>query len=252
MRYPPRVRFALVLGLLLVPVTATFAQDDAESPQALFRQSADAYRAGDFAEAAALLKRAYAIEPIPILQYNLARALEGLGDDEGAIAAYRLYLEEAEAIEDRGSIEARIETLERQVGEREELAAAAAASEAREREARAAAEERTPPPPPPEVREPSVVPWIVAGAGVLVVGGGVVFGVLASGAHDDALAEPVHQERVDLRDRSENYALGANVMFGVGGAIVLAGAIWGLIDLLRSGEVDEDRAVGPGGLRLRF
>ena len=74
----------VVLGLLL-----WVAPLGAQEPEAaeLFRESAEAYRAGEFARAVELLEQAYAIEPAPVLQYNLARALEGMGDLDGAIRA---------------------------------------------------------------------------------------------------------------------------------------------------------------------
>jgi len=70
---------------------------------------------------AELLRKAHDVYPEPILRYNLARALEGLGDGQGASEAYEQYLREAENVPDRGAIQSRIATLRRQIAEREAL-----------------------------------------------------------------------------------------------------------------------------------
>ncbi len=104
-------------------------------------------------------------------------------------------------------------------------------------------------PPPPSV---SPAPWVIAGVGVLLVGSAIITGVLANGRHDDALATEVHQERVRLADEADNLALITNVNLGLGAAFLLAGGIWGVVDLM---QVQSERAltvrIGPGQLALR-
>ncbi|MAQ15131.1 MAG: hypothetical protein CMN30_10115 [Sandaracinus sp.] len=234
----------VVLGLLFWAMPL-----GAQEPEAaeLFRESAEAYRAGEFARAVELLEQAYAIEPAPVLQYNLARALEGMGDLDGAIAAYERYLEAEPDTRDRGAIEARLVTLRQQRADRDAL----------EEERRRATEpvvvaEPEPVAPPPPERSPSVVPWVLVGVGVATAGAGVVTGVLSASAHDDAVGAPNHAEAVDAVDREERLALITNVLFATGGAIALAGLVWGLIDLLGSGdEGSVALRVGPGGFTLR-
>ena len=109
----------LIAAALLVSVVPAGAQErearTAQHAQAvdLFQQSRAAYRDGHFKEAADLLQRAYAVEPAPILLYNLARAYEGLGDLPHAIDAYQRYLKESPDAKDRGATEERIRTLTR-------------------------------------------------------------------------------------------------------------------------------------------
>ncbi|MCB9648131.1 MAG: tetratricopeptide repeat protein [Deltaproteobacteria bacterium] len=97
----------------------------AESPRAqaiqLFQESRAAYRQGRFRAAAALLEKAYALDPAPTLLYNLARALESDGDFEGAVKAYQDYLAADPKADDRAAIAQRIENLQTQIAEREEL-----------------------------------------------------------------------------------------------------------------------------------
>ena len=59
----------------------------------LFQESDRHYKRGEFERAVELLRQAHALYPEPILVYNLARALEGLGDLPGAIEQYERCLE---------------------------------------------------------------------------------------------------------------------------------------------------------------
>src|SRR5687767_9910106 len=84
----------------------------------LFKKSVDAYRRGAFKEAIDLLNEAYALDPQPVLLYNLARAHEGLGDLDLAISTYEKYLQQEPNAPDKGAIEQRLVTLRRQRDER--------------------------------------------------------------------------------------------------------------------------------------
>lgn len=193
----------------------------------LFKDSVVEYRAGRFAAAAGLLRRAYALVPRPVLLYNLARADEGMGELEPAIAAYRAYLEGDPTAPDRMSIEARIITLEQTLAERrrleEERRAAVARAEAEAARRRAA----------DRVRKISPAPWILAGAGVLGLGIGVGLAAAAQRAVDGAPAASSQADAAAEVDRARRFALGANVALGLGAALAIAGAAWGLVDVVR-------------------
>jgi tetratricopeptide (TPR) repeat protein len=213
------------------------AQAESSNPEAfaLFEESRELYREGRFAEAADRLERAYAIDPAPVLLYNLARARESNGDVDQAIDAYRRYLEEEPSTRDRGAIERRLETLERQRAER-----------------LAAENPREPPPPVVVVAPesgPSAWPWITLGVGGASLIAATLMGVFASASHDDAVAEPSFSQAVSLQDRAETFALTANVLFAAGGAIAIAGLVWGILDLASSGD-DSERAENT--LVIRF
>jgi tetratricopeptide (TPR) repeat protein len=193
----------------------------------LFAQSDKAYKAGEFERAAQLLRDAYTLFPEPILLYNLARALEGVGDFQGAIDQYQQYLASATDVGDRGAIERRIDTLRTQLADKAKREAAAQQADKDRQAALAAAEkaERD-----RRRSKRSILPWVTLGVGVVVVAGGAGMGVLANQKHDDAIGEPIQAEAAHLQDTAESYALGANIMFVAGGAIALGGVIWAIVD----------------------
>lgn len=257
---PTLLLLSVSLGLVIAGPSAAQAQPakqeaapaDRKAAIELFGRSRAAYQAGRFAEAAELLRQAYALDPAPTLLYNLARALESDGDLDGAADAYRRYIEADPDAKDRPAIEKRVSNLEAQIAEREELR--------RKLEAQASA----PPAPAPEVvtapppaEGPSVVPWVVAGAGAASLIAGATLGGLAQSKHADAddPATPM-ADAVRLDDEARGLARGANIAFGVGGALAAGGLIWGLVDVLSGGEDDaaSDFALGPalapGGVAL--
>jgi tetratricopeptide (TPR) repeat protein len=231
---------------VVAPTPEAFAQTAAvKRARELFKKSDESYRAGRFQEAIDLLAEAYALDPKPVLLYNQARAYEGLGDTRRAIDAYRRYLDADPSANDRGALEQRIATLERQVQEREVL------ERQRDAAARSKKEEPPPSPAPQAERPPSAVPWIVAGVGLASVGGGVVLGVLASGKHDDAVEEPRAEPALELQGQAEDFALVANVMLIAGGVVAAGGTIWGIVDAAGSSSSGDVRVgVAPHGIAI--
>src|SRR5262245_15595756 len=95
------------------PVPSIAAQSPAEpDAHVLFARSREAYRAGRFADAAALHREAYRLKPDPVLLYNLGRACEKLEDSRCAVDAYTKYLESATDVPDRESIKVRLSELQ--------------------------------------------------------------------------------------------------------------------------------------------
>src|SRR5690606_35346285 len=117
------VRATAVLAFALTLVTRAGATEDADRKRALelFKESKQLYQEGRFRDAIERLEQAYALAPEPVLLYNLGRAFESSGELERAIDAYRRYLDEEPNAPDRGAISARIDTLERQLKERQAL-----------------------------------------------------------------------------------------------------------------------------------
>lgn len=239
--------FALVLVVVgLAPVLPVHAQSSGtprERAVALFAESVTAYREGRFDDAATLLDEAYALQPEPVLLYNLARAREGAGDDDAAAEAYRRYLAtEGTDDADASAARARLAVLDRRIEERRALEARAA-----EREARAVPAPASPPPP----REVAIAPWIVAGGGALVIlVGGVLGGLMLerSGAAQNA---PIQTDAVAAQSQAESFAIAADVLYGIGALAIGVGVVWGIVDLTSSPASSTARLrFGPTGLSL--
>ena len=241
-----------VLGLVIVITAITgvaaYAQpkpapDPAAKARALelFDQSDVHYKKGEFEDAAKLLREAYDIYPEPLLLYNLARALEGMGDLSGAIEHYEKYLQSGTEIVDRPAIERRLATLKEQQ--------------------RKAAEAGKPLPPggggngdlgpQDHPHKRSLVPWVIASAGGATVITGGVFGFLAKRKHDAAVDEPVQATADKLQSKAETYATVANVLFVAGGVAAIGGAVWGVIDWRRARR-SESATARKTGARIRI
>jgi len=200
--------------------------DDKARALELARAGDQAYKAGEFEKAAELVRQAYALYPEPTLLYNLALALDGMGATEDALVYYERYLATDPAVKDRGAIERRVANMRQQLAnkaaEREQQLAAERAAKARESSA-------TPREPAPA----SKLPFVTVGAGVAVAAVGFGFGIVSAARHDDAKTAPSQIAVQALQDRAQQYATTANVLFVAGGAIVVGGAIWAVLDYRR-------------------
>jgi hypothetical protein len=101
-------------------------------------------------------------------------------------------------------------------------------------------------------------PSIVGGAGVLMIAGGVATGLVMQSTHDDYLKLPL-QNMADVNrvirkaDSGKTEATVANVLYGVGAAAIVAGAIWLALELSDTRDSRAPRtalvpAIGPGQL----
>lgn len=243
----PRAIVALVIALSASSAVAQSPTENRTRALELFEQSADHYKRGEFERAAELLREAYGLYPEPLLLYNLARALESVGDLPGAIENYERYLAEGKDIEDRPAIERRLATLKEQLARTQTPSGG-----------------ETPTPPVNEggttaigpgvtdsqgtspgstvamsgdetAPRPRALPWFVAGSGVAIAAAGGVFGYLARGKEDDAHAAPVQQDASRLLDDARRDAQIANVLFIAGGVVFAGGVTWAVIERSRGG-----------------
>jgi tetratricopeptide (TPR) repeat protein len=245
----PRV---LIVIALVVGWTTLAHADDREKALKLFEDSDKAYKAGQFEQAADLLREAYGLYPEPLLLYNLGRAQEGLGDMAGAVESYEKYLSEAKDLKDRGAIERRIATLKAQIAKQEEDARRRAEEEERRR--REEEERRRHPPPPIDTRTTleKVGPWATMGTGGAILGAGIFFGIHASTTHDDAVATPIQRDAQELQHSAERSATIANVLFVVGGAALAGGFAWKVYQW-QTGTTSRAQVVAtPGSVSLRW
>ncbi|MBL9025906.1 MAG: tetratricopeptide repeat protein [Myxococcales bacterium] len=223
----PLVVVALALSLNVIPTRVALAgpSDEAKAGQ-LFDKAEAEYQAGHFREAIDLLLEAQRLAPDAVLHYNLARAYEGLGELDPALASYRAYLEADPKTKDRGAVEARIKTLEQLKADRSAPKPAPPGPPA-----------DRPPPPPAEPDSASPVPWVIAGIGALGLGAAGVLGGLSLSKSNEA-EEPATsgEDAARLTDEAQTFATGANVTFGVAGAILAAGLVWGIVDVATLGS----------------
>jgi tetratricopeptide (TPR) repeat protein len=213
-------RFIAVATAILLSVTARAAPEP--TSEELFAQGAIAYRAGRFAEAAALLERARRLEPSPILDYNLARAYEGDGRNEEAIRCYERYLSSAGEIPDRGRIERRIASLRAQSAEEVRLVTAAAAAEGAARSERRRAS-----------RQRLIAASTLAAIGGAALLSGVGVGSAAYARNNQADAAANQRDMLSFRAEAERLQLSANVLLPVGGVLAVAGSIWAIVEARR-------------------
>src|SRR5262245_61735798 len=104
-------------ALLAAGGTAAAQRPASESPSARaakqqFELGERAYEQGRYAEAIEAFTRAHALDPAPILLFNIAQAHWKKGDPATALGYYRRYLEADPAAPDRAQVEARIRELE--------------------------------------------------------------------------------------------------------------------------------------------
>ncbi|MDZ4694980.1 MAG: tetratricopeptide repeat protein [Deltaproteobacteria bacterium] len=234
-----------------------WAETDSDAAKRHFREGTSHYDLGDFKQAVDSYKAGYRIKPDPVFLYNIGQAHRMLKEYDQAITAYKAYLRNRPQAPNRADVESKIENM------RAERAAGVVKALPVDKPNTA-----PPPPsdPPPIVAVPSNppadapnqtmlttsqpdaelsqhlgeqdsqhtmkrVPWMVAGAGGLLMAGGVVTGLLAKGKQSDLESEcptrqACSQRAEDLRDSGKTLALTTDILFVVGGAAVATGVIW--------------------------
>lgn len=216
-------RFSVLVAIALLSTPRTARADalptNEERAIVLFERAADSFRRGAFRESLQLLDEADRLKPSAILHYNKARAHEGLGEKDAALVEYRKYLEMDPNARDIGAVQSRISILEGEINQ-------AAQREADERRRRAFVSPPETKPPPPVV-----VPWLVVAAGGVSLGLGTYFGIVSKTAEQRANDAPSQVDARDSRSEAEDSARAANISFVIGGALVVGGLAWGLLEL---------------------
>ncbi len=210
-----------------------------------FAAGREALVAHDYDLAAREFEAAYAISHDPSLLFNLGVVFEDAGRYPDALRAYRRYLDAVPDAPNRIDVERRIRTL------------GATAS--------TVAEPASPPPsaaPPAERprRNASARPiaaLVVGGAGVAVLGAGVVVGIVALQSRS-SLEQMCGGDVTHCPDTpATRAALGTlstqsivtDVMYGVGGAAIIAGVLWYALSPARPSTPAV--AIGPSWIGLR-
>lgn len=227
--------------LLFVALLSIGAAEDRITAPELFDLSRVAYSEGRFKDAADFLRRAYQLDPDPVLLYNLARALENEGDETGARIAYEQYLRNKPNARDRKTIEARIKKLWEKQKESRALAVEKKRLEAKQVELAQV-----------ESDETNFAPWIVTGVGAAALATGGMIGVVASTRDSASRSAPSQRDAVALRGEAEGLATAANVVLVSGAVVAAAGVVWGVLDLTSAPEVGVTITPQSVGIAGRF
>jgi tetratricopeptide (TPR) repeat protein len=194
-----------------------------------------AFAGGQYDLAGQTFALAYALQPAPLLLFNLAQVYRKAGSPEEALALYERFLHEEPQSPLRAEVEGYIAALHKDEREQREARAAAeraiAPAETR-RAAVAAVPVAVPPParafPAPERRRPlQVAKWVVGALGLLAVAGGATLWALDG--HQSCPTQDQHPCPLELDSKAAGIALVAG-----GGALLGASGVMFGVDYRRS------------------
>jgi tetratricopeptide (TPR) repeat protein len=262
-----RWTIALTLAALAMPASAFAQEGDGESegepetaaPPTLppeieaearsrFELGTSLYHQGRTEEALVEFERAHEISGRPEFYYNIYLCHRDAGELREAEASLSNYLEEsaADAVPNRGLLERRLATLREQIAAEEQAqqAEAEARRAAEDAERRAAEGTRM------ELREPNRTgPAILLGVGGAAILAGAGLGISALFLHDELEQECFGSAcpywKSDEIDQLRRRTIAFDVLMGAGGAMVLGGMIWWLVD--KPVEVPVSASCGPFG-----
>ncbi|QED25703.1 tetratricopeptide repeat protein [Microvenator marinus] len=196
-----------------------FAQSSsAEKVEQLSKDATAKYREGDFNAAIELFQKAYDIEPVPNLLFNIARCHEKLEEWDKAIGFYQKFVVEPDVEKDaRQAAVDRIDALN-------EVKQALAAQD-RDTTTPDDGGDKQVEAPPAEVSNSPDNTWsyIMLGSGAGLIGGGVLFGVLASSKQSDFEQSTDVGEKQDLRSSGQTFAMVADGLYITGAVVGLIG-----------------------------
>ncbi len=210
------------------PLHAMVAAPD-EEVEAIVAQAVEKFQAKEYEEAGALFEQAYEVSPEPNYLFNIGRVYEQAGNLEKAVEFYGRFVKLPEV--DLGAREVALDRLRVLRGVLEE-------TKPKEDPVEPPADDPTDPPvePDPPADDPDddgpkkpdgmrIAGFVLLGVGVGAVGTGGAFGGLALQRESDLNTLNTLETRDDAVDKGKRNALIADVMFGVGGAMVVTGVV---------------------------
>ncbi|MEK6609245.1 MAG: tetratricopeptide repeat protein, partial [Myxococcota bacterium] len=264
------MRVNLIFAALTLSPAVAFAQaSDLDLAKQNFRTGQSYYERGEFEKALAAFDEADRLAPgNPDLHYNIAQTCERLLLFDRALASYRTYLAGKPEAPDRKFVENRIVFLEKQTAPAPVAAPqpppspAAPPPAAPPPEPQPAPAAEPAPAPAPEAATASsseggggqrVAGWISLGVGVVALGAGVAFGLIAKAKAQEVEEAAAAGEEFDsgLAD-TESAGQQAEKFAIVGLAVGGVGIIVGTVLLLTSGGDDAHVSAGPSSFAVRF
>lgn len=242
---------------------ATEAEKDEAS--ALSDQAISKFKAKDYDGAVELFQKAYDIDPQPNYLFNIGRVYEEAGNLENAVEFYARFVKQPGVdLDSRGVALDRLKVLRAIVEETEEKQPKEKPPEEEQPEETQPEADPVPPPDPVD-QDAERKRKTMRGAGFGLVGvgaaaliGGAVVGGLAQSDNNNAGEAATPADAEDLLASSKTKALTADILYGVGGALLLTGVVLVAVGFSKpkSKRVAFSPTFGPRGagatLRLRF
>jgi|SoiMethySBSTD1v2_1073268.scaffolds.fasta_scaffold43984_3 tetratricopeptide (TPR) repeat protein len=236
---------SLVTALVLAVALPAAAQDKPKIAPAQMKKAKEAferahahYQAGRYAEAIKAYEEAYAAAPLPAFHFNFGQAYRLKGDKRKAVEHYKKYLELEPGGEGAVEAQSHLAVLGRELDAEEAAAREKAAAvereraveEARRKEREAAQAELAARPLAPPVDTPEkkggtlkIAGLVTGGAGLVLTGVGIYFGLKASSLSSDL----ANLEEWDSSIVDEGESANTNMMIftGLGAAAVVTGGV---------------------------
>jgi hypothetical protein len=231
----------VALSLMLIAGSAHAADANAEVARQHYNKAVQLYDLGHFDDAIGEFEKAYEAKQDPVLLYNLAQSHRRLGNHKRALDLYKNFLRRMPETPLRAEVEARITSLQKLVDEDAARAtqnpqlttplpptgpAPAITAPAAAPVATAPAVATTASSAPADVgdgRALRIAGWATAGAGVVAVAGGVLFGLRTRSMSDRVTDAPVFQAS-DETSGKDAVTL-QWVCYGVGAAALATGGV---------------------------
>jgi tetratricopeptide (TPR) repeat protein len=236
------ISVAIFSVVVLLPVVRVASAQESDRALVLSDQGLALFRQHRYDEAIAAFKASYELLPLPLLLFDSAQAYRLKGDCQSALELYRRYLRAAPDAFNRATVEVRMGDMERCVNEKVPPPADEPQAEAPK------AADAPPPPsseaPPPLKLLPPKRPPDPRRARLLQVSGAAVFAVGAAGVataiyfsvdgqRAASIVAQAQKSSVDMRSgslrqldaRGQRDNIVSGVLYGVGGAALLSGAL---------------------------
>ncbi len=237
---------ALGVAMIGFPSVAVAVEPSVkEQVDVLNAQAVEKFEAKEYEEAVELFEQAYDLQPEPNYLFNIGRIYEESGNLEKAVEYYERFVKEPAV-----PLESREQGLERLRVLRAILKETAPEDEPEPEEEPEPDEEPEPEPEPEPDEEPEperdklrIAGYALIGAGGAGLATGGVLAGLALARNNELVELHTLEQRDATASQGRGMALGADILFGVGGAMVTAGLVMVIVSVKRSKQAAGKEAV---------
>lgn len=222
------------------------ASEPEPDAEAIVAEAVARFQAKEYEAAVELFEEAYALSPEPNYLFNIGRVYEQAGELEKAVEYYERFVQLPEV--EIGAREVALDRLRVLRGVLEETAQKQTGAEPAPQPPPEPVTEPEPerePEPEPEPKGMRIAGFVVLGAGVGLVGGGGAAAGLALQRKSELDTLVTLEERDRTVAKGKRNALTADILFGVGGAAIAAGAILVALSYTKARKAGGRAAVAP-------